>query len=130
MAHRMLSISGSPPPLSHQCTPLPMRESSQSRQCGLALLGSVPVQSGSGCKLQSLFQAEHLSAVHSCLLLQLPILPHFQDALLFTRFGGSPDKPFQVVAHSSHYKGHGEGDIRGVGPHRCPHYRPHDFAKR
>lgn len=93
---------------------------SLSRPHGLALFRSVPVQSCSRCELQFLLQAKHLGAVHTHLFLQLPLLPQFQDALLLSRFRGPPDKPLQVVAHCSHHKGHGEGDIRGIGPHRCP----------
>lgn len=124
----MFFPSGSPP-LCSQCTFLPLRKGkreSLSHQHELALFRSVPVQSCSGCELQFLFQAKHLGAVDTHLLLQLPLLPQFQDALLLSRFRGPPDKPLQVVAHCSHHKGHREGDIRGVGPQRCPHYRPHD----
>lgn len=97
------------------------------RNRGLALFRSVPVQSRFRCELQFLFEAQHLCAVHAHLLLQLSFFPQFLDAFLFlSGFGGAPDEPFQVIAHCSDHKSHREGDIRSIGPQRCPHYRPHD----
>lgn len=120
--------------LVHPCCPVALSScwerviASVSRQRRLALLRPVPIQSCSRCELQFLFEAKHLGAVHTLLFLQLPLLPQFQDAHLLPRFRGPPDKPLQVVAHCSHHKGHGEGDIRGIGPYRRPNYRPHDCS--